>query len=324
MRDEHLSTIPETESDEVIKSSVENLVLIPNESEVTSDTESECDVSVNDESSLIFTTFSNPLFDYNDDFTFSDDKSLSNEDVSMENFKIYSNPLFDDEEIIFTKIEEAEFDLEKEICFVENLLYDNSSPRPLKELNTEIADTILESLSQSPIPDKDSDSQMKEIDLFLATDDLMPSGIKNDDYDSEGDFHFLEELLSNKVLATEWITLAFWLALIDTEPVPQYILIEQGGPYEDEYMNSYLPQGVSVWEGAEAVHLQAEETKLEYSRNIVTNSRETPSWRGIVSLTVLVKLASFTIAPDLEASRARGFVHRPLELQSFAYGNLIF
>nr|GFB65030.1 hypothetical protein [Tanacetum cinerariifolium] len=29
------------------------------------------------------------------------------------------------------------------------------------------------------------------------------------------------------------------------------------------------------------------------------------------------------IAPDLEVSRARGFVHRPLELQSFAYGNLI-
>nr|GFB06715.1 hypothetical protein [Tanacetum cinerariifolium] len=29
------------------------------------------------------------------------------------------------------------------------------------------------------------------------------------------------------------------------------------------------------------------------------------------------------IAPDLKASRARGFVHRPLELQSLAYGNLI-
>nr|GEV41109.1 hypothetical protein [Tanacetum cinerariifolium] len=35
--DKHLSTILETESDEVIKSSVENLVPIPNESEVASD-----------------------------------------------------------------------------------------------------------------------------------------------------------------------------------------------------------------------------------------------------------------------------------------------
>ncbi|GKG32129.1 hypothetical protein Tco_0427079, partial [Tanacetum coccineum] len=33
MGDEHLNTIPETESDEVIKSSVENLVPIPSESE---------------------------------------------------------------------------------------------------------------------------------------------------------------------------------------------------------------------------------------------------------------------------------------------------
>nr|GEU82868.1 reverse transcriptase domain-containing protein [Tanacetum cinerariifolium] len=32
---------------------------------------------------------------------------------------------------------------------------------------------------------------------------------------------------------------------------------------------------------------------------------------------------SIGIASDLEASRARGFVHRPLELQSFAYGNPI-
>nr|GEV40334.1 Gag-Pol polyprotein [Tanacetum cinerariifolium] len=44
--------------------------------------------------------------------------------------------------------------------------------------------------------------------------------------------------------------------------------------------------GVSVWEGAEAVHLQAEEIKLEYSWNIVTDSRVTPSWREIVSLAI--------------------------------------
>nr|GEV48460.1 hypothetical protein [Tanacetum cinerariifolium] len=41
MGDEHLSTILETESDELIKSSVENLVPIPSEYEVTSDNERE-------------------------------------------------------------------------------------------------------------------------------------------------------------------------------------------------------------------------------------------------------------------------------------------
>ncbi|GJW27940.1 hypothetical protein Tco_0044815 [Tanacetum coccineum] len=38
---------------------------------------------------------------------------------------------------------------------------------------------------------------MEEIDLFLTPDDSMLPGIENDDYDSEGDVLFLEELLSN-------------------------------------------------------------------------------------------------------------------------------
>ncbi|GJY87527.1 hypothetical protein Tco_0502155 [Tanacetum coccineum] len=242
MGDEHLDTIPEKESDRLIKSSVENLVPILSEPEVTSDNESECDMPV----CYDFTTFSNSLFDSNDDFTSSDDESLSDEDVPMENFKIYSNSRFDDEEIISPKndphyfnvesnliesllnrdilidsspkfdyllkefsgelahiepippgIEKADFDLKKEIRLVENLLYDNSSPRPPEDLNLEIADTILESLSPSPILVKDNDSHMEEIDLFLATNDSMPSGIEDDDYDSEGDIRFLEELLSN-------------------------------------------------------------------------------------------------------------------------------
>ncbi|GJV95158.1 hypothetical protein Tco_1546735 [Tanacetum coccineum] len=220
-----------------------------NFSEVTSDKESECDVPVNDETFPTFTTFSNPLFDSNDDFTSSDDESLSDEDVPMENFKIYSNPLFDDEEIIspqndphyfiaesnfieslfnrdilidsppkidyllekFTGelahinpippgIEKADFDLEEEIRLVENLLYDNSSPRPPEELNLEIADTIFESLPPSPILVEDSDSLMEEIDLFLASNYLMPSGIEDDDYNSEGEIRFLEELLNNDSL----------------------------------------------------------------------------------------------------------------------------
>ncbi|GJV54040.1 hypothetical protein Tco_1449781 [Tanacetum coccineum] len=245
MGDKHLDTISETESDKVIKSSVENLVPIPSESEDFSDNESECDMPVCDD----FMTFSNPLFDSNDDFTSSDDKSLSNEDVPKENFKMYSNPLFDHEEIIYTKIdphsfnaesnliksllnqdtliesspkfdylleefsgelahidlippriEEADFDLEEEIRLVENLSYDNSSPRPSKERNSENVDTIIESPSPSPIPVEDSDPHIEEIDLFLTSDDSMPPGIKNDDYDSEGDIRFLEELLSNDPL----------------------------------------------------------------------------------------------------------------------------
>nr|GEZ24241.1 hypothetical protein [Tanacetum cinerariifolium] len=68
------------------------------------------------------------------------------------------------------------------------------------ELNAEIANMIVESLSLSPIPVEDSDSHMDKIDFFLDTDDLMPPGIEKDDYDLEGDIHFLEELLSNDTL----------------------------------------------------------------------------------------------------------------------------
>ncbi|GKA33013.1 hypothetical protein Tco_0719380 [Tanacetum coccineum] len=67
MEDEHLDTIPETESDELIKSSVEDLVQIPSESEDSS--EGECDLPPYDDSSKNHDlTFSNPLFDINEDF----------------------------------------------------------------------------------------------------------------------------------------------------------------------------------------------------------------------------------------------------------------
>ncbi|GJU82966.1 hypothetical protein Tco_1285331 [Tanacetum coccineum] len=221
MVDKHLDTIPKTELGEFIKSSVENLVQNPSESE----DECECDVPDCDDSQTTnFSTFSNPLFD---DSTSSDDESFSDEDVPKE---IYSNPIFD-EEIISDKVDasiisspkidslleqlsdklahinpiplgikEADFDIEEEIRLVENLSYDNSSPRPSEERNSENVDTIIEYPSPSPIPVEDSDSHMEEIDLFLASDDLMPTGIENDYYDSEGDIRFLEELLSNDPL----------------------------------------------------------------------------------------------------------------------------
>ncbi|GJT06795.1 hypothetical protein Tco_0841257 [Tanacetum coccineum] len=194
-----------------------------------------------------FTTFSNPLFDSNDDFTFSDDKSLSDEDVPEENFKIYLNLLFDEEiistkidphhfnaesdlieyllnqdtsiisspkidsfleeffgelahiDLIYTEIDEADFDPEEEIRLVEKLLYDNSSPQPPKEFNSKNSDAVIESFSPSPIPVEGSDSLMEQIDIFLASDDSIPPGIENDDYDSEGDI--LEELLNNDSLS---------------------------------------------------------------------------------------------------------------------------
>ncbi|GJY07499.1 hypothetical protein Tco_0374553 [Tanacetum coccineum] len=89
-------------------------------------------------------------------------------------------------------IDGAEFDLEGDISLVEKLLYDNSSPRPPEELNSKISDTIIKSFSSFPIPVKDSDSLMEEIDIFLAADDSIPPGIDSNGYDSEEDNPFLE------------------------------------------------------------------------------------------------------------------------------------
>nr|GFD50650.1 hypothetical protein [Tanacetum cinerariifolium] len=77
MRDEHLNTILATESDEFIKSSIENLVPNPSEFE----DECECDVPDCDDSQTTkFSTFSSSLFD---DSTSSDDES-SHEEVIHE------------------------------------------------------------------------------------------------------------------------------------------------------------------------------------------------------------------------------------------------
>nr|GEV31546.1 hypothetical protein [Tanacetum cinerariifolium] len=65
-------------------------------------------------------------------------------------------------------------DEQEDICLVEKLLYDNSSPRPPEELNFEFFDAIIESFSPPPIPIEDNDYLMEEIDIFLALDDSIP------------------------------------------------------------------------------------------------------------------------------------------------------
>nr|GEZ78274.1 hypothetical protein [Tanacetum cinerariifolium] len=123
MGDEHLDTIPATESDEFTKSSVENLV---------------------------------------------------------------PNP----------RIDEIDYHLENEIHLSQRLLYDNSSPRPPEEFVSKNSYAEIESFSPSPIPNKDSDSFMEEIDLTFTPDDPMPPSIEEDDDDSR-DILIREELLDN-------------------------------------------------------------------------------------------------------------------------------
>ncbi|GKE16901.1 hypothetical protein Tco_1424478 [Tanacetum coccineum] len=146
MGNEELSTIPEKESDEFIKSSVEDLVPIPSESEDTSESDSDCDLPSCDDFSPInvyeekSVTFSNPLFDSNDDFTSSDDESLSDEDVPEDNVKIYSNPLFEfDDEYISSDVnplfDEVLENIESKDSYVSNLDEPALLVTPLSDAN---------------------------------------------------------------------------------------------------------------------------------------------------------------------------------------------
>ncbi|GKE60148.1 hypothetical protein Tco_1510515, partial [Tanacetum coccineum] len=101
MGNEELSTIPEKESDEIIKSSIEDLVPIPSESEDTSERDGDCDLP-------------------------SDDESLSDEDVLKHNVKIYSNSLFEfDDECISSDVnplfDEVLENIESKDSYVSNL-----------------------------------------------------------------------------------------------------------------------------------------------------------------------------------------------------------
>nr|GEV80530.1 hypothetical protein [Tanacetum cinerariifolium] len=195
--DEHLDTVPATESDEFIKSSVENLVPIPSESEG----ESECDVPAHEE----FTTFSNVLFDADYEFDSSDDQSFSDEDV-ME--KIFSNPLFE-EEIILMKIDQhhhnVESDLIEFLCIHDSsLIISSKIDSLLDEFAGELA--LLKSIPPR-IDETDCDPE-EDIHLIerLLYDNSSPRppeefGIENDDYDSERDTFIFNALPSNDTLS---------------------------------------------------------------------------------------------------------------------------
>ncbi|GKB47337.1 hypothetical protein Tco_0898090 [Tanacetum coccineum] len=137
--------------DPAVKSWRTSLVLrtfvpIPSESEDTSDNESECDVLVCDDSSPLDVSednpviFSNPLLDSNEDFTSSDDESLSEEDIPKETFKIYSNPLFEfdddftssDVNPLFNEVLE---DVESEDSFDSKLVEPTLLISPLSDAN---------------------------------------------------------------------------------------------------------------------------------------------------------------------------------------------
>nr|GEX70447.1 hypothetical protein [Tanacetum cinerariifolium] len=185
--------VADVESDEFIKSSVENLVPNPSESEDLSNIGCECDVPVCDD----FSTFSNLLFDVDDNFSSSDEKLFSDEDVPKE---IYSNLLFN-EEIISIKIDSHHFNVESDLIesfldqdsliissskidslldeFVGELIFLKSIPPGIDEANSDPAEEIrlINKLlydNSSPRPLEEIKSENSDIVMESFSPSLIP------------------------------------------------------------------------------------------------------------------------------------------------------
>nr|GEW87845.1 hypothetical protein [Tanacetum cinerariifolium] len=130
--------------------------------------------------------------------------------------KSFRNPLFE-EEILPMKIVQHHYNIESDL--IESLRTHDSSiiiSSKIDSLLDEFADELafLKSISPgidetdcdfkeeiSPILIEDNDSLMEEIDLSFTLDYPMPSGIEDDDYDSERDILILKYLVSNDTLS---------------------------------------------------------------------------------------------------------------------------
>ncbi|GKA91383.1 hypothetical protein Tco_0813253 [Tanacetum coccineum] len=188
IRGENLSTIPEKESDEVIKSSVEDLIPIPSESEDTSNNDSECDLPFCDDSSPLdifggnSITFSNPLSDSNDDFTSSNDELLPEEDdIDCEN-----SLLAIDEPFLFNtpppssnlvSLEEVE-NFDPSLSLIRSGIITRMADIPSLELNE----------------DECFDPGGGEIDADI------PPDFEDDYYNLKGDIIYLESVLINDTI----------------------------------------------------------------------------------------------------------------------------
>ncbi|GKA74722.1 hypothetical protein Tco_0781024 [Tanacetum coccineum] len=160
IEDEHLDTIPVTESDEVIKSSVENLAPIPSESEGIPD--SACDMPLcNNPSPLeAFKEHSETIIDSNNDYSLSDDDSYENIDY------VEASP--PDAEIVSLEVVEIVI---SEVGGIDDDILLTIKDDILREklLNVNLLIANIEALKDNPAPSSDvmTKSSSTSLNLFL-------------------------------------------------------------------------------------------------------------------------------------------------------------
>nr|GEX98651.1 hypothetical protein [Tanacetum cinerariifolium] len=227
---EHSNTTPETESDEIIKSGVEELVPILNENEVTLEDKRECDVPIS-ENSPICDNHSEIFFDSknDDDISVYDDfKDIEHVEASLSDPEIVNQ---EEENVVHQEEEEVDLEdisqiqdilLREKLLSITRLISNieslNDNPTPDYVLNFFESDNSLSdnfspefeifaiirkrreverliNLVKNDISDDSNDPLLEEADLFLASDDSIPPGIENFADNSEGDIRFFKALL---------------------------------------------------------------------------------------------------------------------------------
>nr|GFA38943.1 hypothetical protein [Tanacetum cinerariifolium] len=178
MRDEHLDTIPATESNQFIKSGVENLILIPSESEGIP--EHMCDVPFHDNSPPL-----DVLKDQFEDFSKSNEEFSLNEDDSFSFDKIdYVEASPPDSELVSLKV------MEIVIPEVGGIKASNDNLIPFY-------DPIISGTPPNLTPSRESDFFL-EVDAFLAVEDESTSSQFPKSYlDPEGDMLLFEAFLND-------------------------------------------------------------------------------------------------------------------------------
>ncbi|GJS27423.1 hypothetical protein Tco_0488043 [Tanacetum coccineum] len=167
MEDEHLDTIPATESDELIKSSVENLVQIPSESEGIPD--NMCDVPFRDNSPPLdiskdqFEGFS----DSNDDSTSIDDDSFSIDDIDYVEASPPDSELVSLEVVEIVIPEVGGIDTDILLTIKDDILRE-------KLLNVNLLIAKIEALKDNPTPSSDfvTKSSSTSLNFFLEETDI--------------------------------------------------------------------------------------------------------------------------------------------------------
>ncbi|GKF22727.1 hypothetical protein Tco_0075049, partial [Tanacetum coccineum] len=185
--DEHLDTIPATESDEVIKSSVEELVLIPSESEGISD--GGCDVPLCDNPTPLeaFKKHSETIVDSNNDSTLSDDDYPYGEDID------YVDASSPDDEIVSLEVVESVI---PEVGGIDTDILLTIKDDILREklLNVNLLISNIKALIDNPVPSSDimTKSSSTSLNLFLEETNTFDNSLTKSET-----FHFnLEEISS--------------------------------------------------------------------------------------------------------------------------------